>query len=115
LFLSLLHAFNLQTSLFQKICFRKSHFLLTFSSRREEKKRKRISSQYSGLRPTYNKVNDYTKGALGELLQSVPGGKTTLAAVSKALKFYNQHISPRNASVTTDIQDLGDRVGAYRL
>ena len=69
----------------------------------------------NGVAGVYNKVNGYTNGALGELLQSVPGGKTTMAAGSKALNFYNQHVSPRNASVTKDIQDLGERVGAYRL
>ena len=69
----------------------------------------------NGVAGVYNKVDGYTNGALGELLQSVPGGKTTMAAGSKALNFYNQHVSPRNASVTKDVQDLGERVGAYRL
>jgi hypothetical protein len=69
----------------------------------------------NGVAGVYNKVNGYTNGALGELLQSVPGGKTTMAAGGKALKFYNEHVSPRNASVTKDIQGLGDRVSAYRI
>lgn len=69
----------------------------------------------NGVAGVYNKVNGYTNGALGELLQSVPGGKATMTAGGKALRFYNQQVAPRNASVSKDIQDLGDKVGGYRL
>jgi hypothetical protein len=63
----------------------------------------------------YNKVNGYTNGALGELLQSVPGGRPALAAGSKSLDFYNQKIAPRTDTVSRNLQNLGDKVSAYRL
>jgi hypothetical protein len=72
----------------------------------------------NGVAGIYNKVNGYTNGALGELLQSVPGGRTALAAGGKALDFYNHKVSPRTTrtdTVSRNIQNLGDKVSAYRL
>jgi len=69
----------------------------------------------NGVASVYNKVNGYTNGALGELLQSIPGGKPALAAGSKALKFYNQSVAPRSQSVGGKVQDIGNKVSAYRL
>jgi hypothetical protein len=63
----------------------------------------------------YNKVNGYTNGALGELLKSIPGGKPALAAGSNALKFSNQTVAPRSESVAGKMQDIGNKVSAYRL
>jgi hypothetical protein len=69
----------------------------------------------NGVAGIYNKVNGYTNGALGELLQSVPGGRPALAAGSKALDFYNQKVAPRTDTVSRNIQNIGDKVSAYRL
>ena len=69
----------------------------------------------NGVAGVYNKVNGYTNGALGELLQSVPGGKPALAAGSKALRFYNQQIAPRSGNIAQTMSDVGDKVSAYRL
>jgi hypothetical protein len=65
----------------------------------------------NGVAGIYNKVNGYTNGALGELLQSVPGGRPA----SKALNFYNQKVAPRTDTVSRNIQNIGDKVSAYRL
>jgi hypothetical protein len=69
----------------------------------------------NGVAGIYNKVNGYTNGALGELLQSVPGGRPALAVGSKALNFYNQKVAPRTDTVSRNIQNIGDKVSAYRL
>jgi hypothetical protein len=69
----------------------------------------------NGVAGIYNKVNGYTNGALGELLQSIPGGRPALAAGSKALDFYNHKVAPRTDMVSRNIQNIGDKVSAYRL
>jgi hypothetical protein len=72
----------------------------------------------NGVAGNYNEVNGYTNGALGKLLQSVPGGRPALAAGSKALDFYNQKVAPlapRTDTVSQNIQNIRDKVRAYRL
>ncbi len=69
----------------------------------------------NGIAGVYNRVNGYTNGALGELLQSVPGGRPVLAAGSKALNFYNKKVAPRTDTVSRNIQNIGDKVSTMNL
>jgi hypothetical protein len=69
----------------------------------------------NGVAGIYNKGSGYTNGALGELLQSVPGGRPALAAGSNALDIYNQKSAPRTDTVSQNIKNIGDKVSAYLL